>query len=159
MLNKLEAMLQNSSSNQLLIMGGDLNTDLPPNGVHVGGSKSTESNQSKPRQPDWQHLRNLVQRHQLSAINTFAKWRPTFAGLEPAGETIATRIDYTFMRVKQMENLCRQCEHHTGLEINAHRQTAQHIPFSSSIRMDAVEESADWSKFHGRRKKKAEHLQ
>ena len=91
---KLDQLLTECSGSQLLFLGGDFNTDLPTS-PYVGEAAPPASVRNAPRQPDWQLLQELVQRHGICALNTLQKWRPTYQGKGAQGEWVQSRIEFS----------------------------------------------------------------
>ena len=132
MLVRLGQLLDECSDNQLLVLGGDFNTDLQPIDRLVGNAVPQHT-QAAPRQPDWEQLQHLVQRQDLCALNTFQSWSPTYSGRGPQGEVIRSRIDFMTKR-KQADNESRKCRYDHDFILTAHRSNAQHSPMFFSLR-------------------------
>ena len=93
---QLDQLLQSCSKCQLLLLGGDFNTDLPPAPPYIGEAQALGLAKDGPRQADRRHL----QAHDMCALNTFRRWTPTYRGPGPNGDLVQSRIDYLFMRHK-----------------------------------------------------------
>ena len=90
LLHKLDGLLHTCSSNQLLFMGGDFNTEFEPSWPIVGKAVAPTVHRRRPRQEDCGDLLELMQKHQMGAVNTYQSWRPTFVGRSPNGADVAT---------------------------------------------------------------------
>ena len=80
---QLNQLLLECSSNQLLFLGGDFNTDLPPASPYIGDAVEPNQARPGPRQPDWQQLRALICRHGLCALNAFQSGRQRTRAQDP----------------------------------------------------------------------------
>ena len=122
---------------KLLFLGGDFNTDLPPTCPYVGEAVEPHQDGAKPRpprQPDWQQLQALICKHGLSALNTFQAWSPTYQGRGPQGDYVQSRVDYLYMKHKQVDQTSRHCRYDHDFILTAHRTNAQHSPMFFNTR-------------------------
>ena len=144
---KLDQLLTECSGSQLLFLGGDFNTDLPPDSPYVGAAMPPACVRNAPRQPDRQLLQELVGRHGICALNTLQKWRPTYQGKGPQGEWVQSRIDFLFMKHKHVDQASRSCTYDTDFVLTAHRSNAQHLPMHFHTR-------AQWTPWQAERSRK-----
>ena len=134
LLDSLNNLLKECSSNQGFILGGDFNTEIMPMASFIGNAVANHQTSLTLRQSAWKDLQEVISNHRLCVLNTFQKWQPTYSGKGPGGEQVQTRIDYVMTWAKQADASSKTCQYVRDCELVAHRSTAQHIPILCNIR-------------------------
>ena len=133
-LRKLDTLLQECSQNQLLLPGGDFNTEVGQWKNLVGPALTPGRDAGDLHPQDWPDLRELMDQRGLCALNTFQAWSPTYEGVGPGGTHVQTRIDFIMTWGKVADASSRQCQYLRAFPVSAHRGTAQHVPLVANLR-------------------------
>ena len=117
---------------QILLLG-DFNTDL----ARIPGRVASEIPATRPcdtiRQ-DSSELANILNRHDLIALNGQIRWTPTFCGLQGPLKQVATRIDFVFIRRRHADGQSRRPIIVTRSAHDLHRgDVPHHRPIVASI--------------------------
>ena len=111
----------------LLIVAGDMNTPVQPNGHLVG--RGVLPPRVVPQDED--QLAQLLEAHSLVALNTFGqggRCAATFCGQE-----VWTQLDYVIVRSSQVGPLGRQAMPQAQLEFFQWREGPRHLPVYATV--------------------------
>ena len=125
---QLATLLQSLPKRNQLLLLGDLNSDLQPEGSHIGKGIYARSGQHA---GDSSMLQDLIRNQDLLALNTWGLRGKRACTFLPAGQTGHSQIDFAFARRTQADPLSRCTKPHVLPFVPA--TGMRHLPLIGSI--------------------------
>ncbi len=129
---KLDELLQNLPTRNLLFLMGDFNCSLPciPRLVHLPSFKMHEGRKLGRQHPDMSTFVALLQRFHLVAVNT---WDHTLGPTMHQLDDGHSRIDYVFTRLATADSSSKQVCYFEFAPIIARQMMHHHVPIMANF--------------------------
>ena len=126
LIDQLAKQLNHLPKRNTLLVAGDFNSPLFPDKRHVG-PRTLRGPKLKLRSV--RPLHNLLEEHQLTALNTWASGKPAthFQGCS------VSQIDFAISRISQAQGQSKSCKPVRNFQVASWREGSRHLPILGQI--------------------------